>query len=337
MRKHVIKKLQVLAGLDDRIMLMCADLGFHVVEEFSQCFPGRFVNCGIAETNMLSAAAGLALEGNIVFVYSIGNFPTLRCMEQIRNDICYHQANVKILSVGGGFSYGTLGMTHHATEDIAAMRSLPGMRVYAPADPTEAERVLEEAYHSNMPCYIRLARGQDQQLHVKGRSVDVSRLVPFSDYRSTNYDISLLAAGPVLAEGIAAEQILIGNGLQTRLYSVPSIKPLDMAGIQSVANSSRLLATIEEHNVIGGLGSAVAEVLSGMAVHAPLLRFGLQDEFSKEVGSTMHLRRFYRMDGENVSKAAALKYKELEDENSSNRGDKLYWEGPAAEIGTGRA
>ena len=117
MRNHIVDGITELAKADDRIMIITADLGFSVLEKFAELFPNRYINCGISEQNMASVAAGLALEGNMVFMYSIGNFPTLRCIEQVRNNICYHEANVKILAVGGGFSYGTLGMTHHATED----------------------------------------------------------------------------------------------------------------------------------------------------------------------------------------------------------------------------
>lgn len=311
MRNTIIDKLYSLAQQDERVMLLVGDLGFHVVERFSESFPKRFINCGIAEENMMSAAAGLALEGNCVFVYSIGNFPTLRCMEQIRNDVCYHHANVKIISVGGGFSYGTLGMTHHSTEDLAAMRALPGIRVYAPADPAEAEGVLMEAYKSNSPCYIRLARGKDRVLHAQKKELDVSCLIPFKDYSKRQSDISIIAAGPVLAEGIAAEKILEAEGFHVRLYSSPSIKPLDSAGIHMLAQSSKMLAAVEEHNITAGLGGAVAEELSGMSVHAPLLRFGLCDEYSAKVGSTEYLRRFYKIDGRSIAQKVAIKYKEL--------------------------
>ncbi|RLA96545.1 MAG: transketolase, partial [Deltaproteobacteria bacterium] len=137
MRTAFIETLYELAEKDDRIWLLTADLGYSVLERFADRFPERFLNVGIAEQNMVGIATGLALSGNIVFIYSIANFPTLRCVEQIRNDVCYHNTDVKIVALGGGFTYGTLGVTHHATEDLAIMRSLPNMRVVAPGDPVE--------------------------------------------------------------------------------------------------------------------------------------------------------------------------------------------------------
>lgn len=167
MRNHVIDRITEMAEENDRIMLLCADLGYNVVNKYMEKFPDRFVNVGIAEQNMASVAAGLALEGNIVFTYSIGNFPTLRCIEQIRNDICYHNVDVKILAVGGGFAYGDLGMSHHATEDIAMMKALPNMRVYVPADDVEAVACLEEAISIKGPAYIRMARGKEPRQHLE--------------------------------------------------------------------------------------------------------------------------------------------------------------------------
>src|SRR5713226_3860325 len=156
MRNAFILALTDLAAQDPRITLVVGDLGFGVVVDFSKRFPKQFINAGVAEQNMTSLAAGLALSGKIVFTYSIGNFPTLRCLEQIRNDVCYHNANVKIVSVGGGFSYGSLGMSHHATEDLAIMRALPGMVVVAPGDPMEAACATRAVAAYDGPCYLRL-------------------------------------------------------------------------------------------------------------------------------------------------------------------------------------
>src|SRR5712691_3932084 len=155
MRNAFFRALYALAERDERIHLVVGDLGFGVVEPFAERFPERFLNVGVAEQNMTGVEAGLALCGAVVFTYSIGNFPTLRCLEQIRNDICYHEANVKVVSVGGGFSYGSLGMSHHATEDLAIMRALPGMVVVAPGDPIEAACATRAVAAYDGPCYLR--------------------------------------------------------------------------------------------------------------------------------------------------------------------------------------
>ena len=158
MRNAVINEIERMAESDGRIAVMTADLGYSVLESFAARFPDRFYNVGISEQLMASAAAGIALSGCVVFTYSIGNFATLRCIEQIRNDICYHDANVKIIAVGGGFSYGQLGMSHHATEDIAMLRALPNMHVLAPADPEEALAAVRYAVGTEGPFYIRSGR-----------------------------------------------------------------------------------------------------------------------------------------------------------------------------------
>ena len=299
MRNHVINELIDLAELDDRINLLVGDLGFNVVEKFANKYPDRFINCGIAEDNMMAVAAGMALEGDVVFVYSIGNFPTLRCLEQIRNAVCYHKANVNIISVGGGFSYGSLGMTHHTTEELAILRALPEMRVYAPADSYEALAVLHKISKDQYPSYMRLARGSDKVIH-SGEIENIDKLIPFRDYNEGRYQVSIISAGTILDEAVAAEEALNEKNIKTRVFSCPSIKPLDKDGIKILAGKSDYICTVEEHNIYGGLGGAVAEVLSELKEHAPLIRFGLNDEYSSAVGSREYLRKFYGMDSETI-------------------------------------
>ena len=302
MRDCVINEIVKYAGKDNRVMLLAGDLGYNVTEIFAEQYSDRYINCGIAEENMISAAAGLALEGNKVFVYSLGNFPTLRCMEQLRNDVCYHQADVKIISVGGGFSYGTLGMSHHATEDIGAMRILPYMRVYTPADPMEAECVLNEAYEYQGPCYIRLARGHDPYLHMERLHKSIEFLQPFETNKTEKLDAAIITAGTALEEGIKAVKLLKETNLKVGLFSCPRIKPIDVDGIREIALKTRLIVTVEEHNVIGGLGGAAAEVLSGLPEHAVLIRSGLEDTYTEAVGSRDFLRRYYGVDGESIAR-----------------------------------
>ncbi len=302
MRTHVIDRLIERARVNERIVLLVGDLGYNVVEGFAKEFPDRFINCGIAEQNMMSVAAGMALEGDIVFVYSIGNFPTLRCIEQIRNDVCYHSANVKIISVGGGFSYGSLGMSHHTTEELGMLRTLPQMNVYAPADHFEAVAVLDKMIDEDSPGYIRLARGSDAVIHPDIITSDVSRLIPFRVYEDGSYDVSIITTGTVLTEAVAAMDILNGSSVKTRVFSCPTIKPIDSTTVSNLGNTSRLLVTVEEHNILGGLGGAVAEVLCSLSSHSPLLRIGLHDVYSSIVGSTEYLRRYYQMDCESIVK-----------------------------------
>lgn len=312
MRNHVINELVKLGGREyPNIMLVTADLGFHVVESFQKAYPKRYINVGIAEQNLTAIAAGLAMEGNMVFTYSIGNFPTLRCMEQIRNLVCYHNANVKILAVGGGFAYGSLGMTHHATEDIAMMRSLPNMRVFVPADAIEAVSCLYEMCEYDGPCYLRMARGREPNIHDEAdpKQIDINHLIPVG---KGGDDIVILAAGTILAEAVILQRTLLKDSLNCSVYSVPSIKPMDHAGIAALAKKARLLVTMEEHTIVGGLGSAVAEVLSELPTHAPLLRFGLRDTFTTEVGDQAYLRQFYGLSAERVGQSIHRYFEEAQ-------------------------
>lgn len=307
MRNHVIDEIYSMAEFDSRIMLVVADLGYRVVDKFHQRYPERFINTGIAEQNMSAVAAGLAIEGNMVFTYSIGNFSTLRCIEQIRNDICYHNANVKVLAVGGGFAYGELGMTHHATEDIAMMRALPNMRVYVPSDSVEAVECLKDACSFDGPAYIRMARGGEAGFHEEGSPLDVKRIVP---YAKAGRMVNIFTAGTVLNEGIKLCELLNGADISAGVFTVPCIKPIDRESIYNLAIHSKLLVTIEEHNVIGGLGGAIAEVLSEIGEeHAVLYRAGLQDTYTGIVGEQNYLRDYYGISADKIFDYIMGKYR----------------------------
>lgn len=297
MRNHVIDEITKLAANDKRIMLVTADLGFNVVEKFQKIYPDRYINTGIAEQNMAAVSAGLALEGNMVFTYSIGNFPTLRCIEQIRNLICYHNANVKILAVGGGFAYGSLGMTHHATEDIAMMRSLPNMKVYVPADAVEAVACLRDLCKYDGPAYLRMARGREDNIHLSKEKIDINKCIAL---KSVSEDVNIFVAGTVAAEAVKLQKMIEEYGLGCGLYTVPRIKPIDYKSISEIASASKYILTLEEHNIIGGLGGSIAEVISDLPKHGVLMRYGLQDVYTSEVGNQDYLRDFYGLSAEKI-------------------------------------
>lgn len=298
MRNHVIDRITEMAAENDRIMLLCADLGYNVVNNYMEKYPDRFLNVGIAEQNMASVAAGLAIEGNIVFTYSIGNFPTLRCMEQIRNDICYHNADVKILAVGGGFAYGDLGMSHHATEDIAMMKALPNMRVYVPADEVEAVACLEEAVSIKGPAYIRMARGKELRQHSADAQLCISKLIPIINKEKA--DICILATGTVLSESVKLSVMLEEYDINASVFSVPSVKPLDEEGVGCLAAKYDFFVSMEDHNVIGGFGESIAGILTKMPFHVQLLKIGLNDTFTEIVGSQDYLRKYYGISADKV-------------------------------------
>jgi transketolase len=290
MRDTFVKSLTEIARSDRRVMLLTADLGFGVLTNYAQEFPDQYLNVGVAEQNMTGLATGLALEGRIVFTYSIGNFPTLRCLEQIRNDVCYHNVNVKIVSIGGGLSYGPLGISYHATEDLAIMRALPNMTVVAPGDLTETMLATKAVYELHGPCYMRLGRGNEPNVHSKIPSFALGKGVPLFPFG----EITLLSTGGILSYAVKARDILEKRQIKTAVYSMHSLKPMDKALIQDLAVTVKLIVTIEEHSLIGGLGGAVAEILAGLpSPRCSLLRIGLQDCFSCEVGDQDYLRNLY--------------------------------------------
>lgn len=292
MRNHLINKITEFAGQNENIMLITADLGFSVIEKFKERFPNRYINVGIAEQNMATVAAGLALEGNTVFIYSIGNFPTLRCIEQIRNDICYHNANVKILAVGSGFAYGTLGMTHHATEDLAIMRALPNMKVFTPCDSISAEAIAQDICRINGPCYVRLERGGEPGIFSKDEKFKIGKL---KEIRK-GYYIAVITIGTVINEAIKAADILREQNKNISVYGVYSLKPIDKEQILEIAKEHKYIITVEEHQITGGLGSTIAEIIAENNMNTKIIRLGLNDEFTSVVGNQEYLREIYKID-----------------------------------------
>ena len=270
MRNTFVATLAELAARDPNIWLLCGDLGFSVLESFAARFPDRFLNMGVAEQNMAGVAAGLALTGKTVFIYSIGNFPTLRCLEQLRNDVCYHRADVKIVSVGAGFAYGSQGYTHHAIEDVAVMSALPGMEVFVPADPAETRGIVRAIAASRRPSYLRLSRAGEPELPGE----------PLADLHRPRWlrpppaDVCILAAGPIAGACLEAVRLLKTS---VSVASVPCLKPVDEALIRGIAAQARLIVTVEEHILRGGLHAAVSALLASERSHAPVIGLGIPE------------------------------------------------------------
>lgn len=297
MRDTFIRIMTEYVRADKNIVLITGDLGFGVLESFWRKFPEQFINAGIAEQNMASIAAGLALEGKTVFTYSIGNFPTLRCLEQIRNDIAYHDANVKIVAVGGGFTYGSLGMSHHATEDLAVMRALPNITVFSPGDIVETEEVVKEMMKISGPCYLRIGRGGGKQIHKEPINLKVGKAIQMIK----GDKVAILVTGEILSEAKKAAEKLNEEGISTSLYSFPTIKPVDIDIIKEISKTFIYVVTVEEHNIVGGFGSTIAEVMAeSRNKKAELVRIGLDDIYSSIVGSQDYLRNYYGMSSNKI-------------------------------------
>lgn len=286
MRDAFIARLTERAAEDSSINLIVGDLGFGVVTDFAEAFPAQFLNSGVAEQAMIGVAAGLASAGRKVFCYSIANFPTMRCLEQIRNDVCAHGFDVTIVSVGAGLAYGTLGYSHHAVEDIAVMRAFPGIRIYSPCDPQEVAAVVDEICATPGPAYLRLGKNREPNLHSAVPSLGSGE--PLLLRAGT--DLTVFAVGAIAAVALEAADLLDTRGVSVRVFSVPRIKPLNVEALVDAAAGTPAIATLEEHSVIGGFGSAVIEGFSAEGVRLPVLSLGLRDEKQWSIGSQEYLR-----------------------------------------------
>ncbi|HEV8242083.1 MAG TPA: transketolase C-terminal domain-containing protein [Thermoanaerobaculia bacterium] len=293
MRTAFLDTLYELAKADRNVVFITGDLGFSVVERFQAELPDQFVNAGVAEQNMTSLAAGMALMGKTVFTYSIANFPTLRCLEQVRNDVCYHDANVKVVAVGGGFTYGAMGASHHATEELGVMRMLPGMVVVAPADPIEARAATRAIVAHRGPCYMRLGKAGEPNVHAGPIDFQLGRAIRLRD----GADLTLISTGGMLGTAVAVADRLAERGVGARVLSMHTLKPLDEDAVRAAARQTAAIATLEQHSVIGGLGSAVAEVLAESPdARVRFRRIGVPSAFSERVGSQKWLEQQHRLD-----------------------------------------
>jgi transketolase len=302
MRTSFVRRLTDIAAADSRIFLITGDLGFGVLDDFQKRFPDQYLNAGVAEQNMSALAAGIALEGRIVFTYSIGNFPTLRCLEQLRNDVFYHGANVKVVSVGGGFSYGQLGMSHHATEDLSIMRALPGVVVCAPGSAFETRCVVDALVAREGPAYLRLERAAPDFAD------DPAIPLAFGKARvlREGADLTLIATGGIVAETVAAARQLELRGVNCRVLSIHSLKPFDSDAVLRAAEQTAGIVTIEENTVIGGLGAAVAEVCLEHSVRPGFFRrLGIDDRYVSVVGDQNFLRAHVGVDSASIVNAVS--------------------------------
>jgi len=290
MRETFIRTLTELARIDNRIYLLTADMGYGLVNPFADKFPDRFINVGVAEQNMIGVATGLALSGKVVFCYSIATFPTLRCLDQIRNDGCAHKANVTIVAGGTGLTYGELGSTHHAIQDIACMRSLSDMTVIAPGDVIEVELATKAIMKRGGPNYMRLGRFEDTD--IKGsRKFTIGKV---RELPLVGNDAIIIATGSMLNTAINASMELAPDYL-VNVLSCHTIKPIDDVAILVATKETKVIITVEEHSIIGGLGSAVAEVLTDNHLDCKLKRMGIPDEAMNRAFSWEQLREIYHL------------------------------------------
>lgn len=297
MRTAFINELIAAARLNPHLVLLTGDLGYTVFEPFREEFADRYFNVGVSEANMIGVAAGLAKLGKKPFVYSIIPFGTLRCFEQIRLDICYHNLPVTVVGVGAGYSYGDMGATHHSLEDIAVMRSLPNMTVVCPGDPAEAAAATRALAVHPGPAYLRLGKKGEPPVHAGDPDFRLGKAIMVRDGR----DIALLATSNMLYTTLRAANLLRERHLEPAVVSIHTIKPLDVKFLEQLAGNFAKIYTIEEHSVIGGLGSAVSEILMTLSTRPQIVRIGIPDTFVHESGSHQYLRERIGLTPEAIS------------------------------------
>ena len=292
MRTTFINQLVEEARQNERIFLLVGDLGFHVVEPFAEAFPEPFLNVAISEQNMAGIAGGLAMNGWIVYCYSIGNFPTLRCIEQIRNDIVYYNSNVRIVSVGAGYAYGSQGVSHQATEDVAMLRSLPNMVVCSPSDPVETKMLVHLSVTHQGPMYIRLGKAGEQVFHPQEiQDYHLGDLLPILDKGA---ETLVLTSGSILARVMESVET---KALNDDVWTIPVVKPLNQAQLCRLAENRRQIIIVEENQKSAGIGSAIIEVLSdafnsgALSRYPKVNRIAINDEFLEVAGSQRYLQQ----------------------------------------------
>lgn len=290
-----------LARENKQILALVADNGAIVYDEYRREFPDRFLNCGISEANMVSIAAGLASCGKIPFAYTIACFITMRAFEQIRDDVCLQKMNVKLVGIGAGFVYSNLGPTHQATEDIALMRALPNMTIFSPADPLEVRKATIAAAQINGPVYLRLATAGTPRIYEKDYEFKVGRGVVLRE----GSGLAIIATGAILHEVLQAADELKSLGISVRVINIHTLKPMDKEIVLKAAYDTKAILTVEEHTVLGGLGSAVAEVvLENNKVPIKFKRLGLDDTFPAGYGTYEEMKEINRLSKVDIVRAA---------------------------------
>lgn len=298
MRKAFIDSLTDLMKKNEDIIVVTADMGFSVFEDIQKKFPNRFFNSGVTEQSSIGLATGLNMSNYTVFFYAQAPFATMRCFEQIRLDVAYNRANVKIIGTAAGFTLHQLGVSHFALEDINLMRVLPGMTIFTPGDSYEANWATKKAYSIKGPVYIRITKNETPLVHNDNLSLKIGKGIKINQGK----DLSLLVSGSLLPMGKDVVDFLRLKGIEATLISLPTLKPIDKPLILGEIRRTRKIFTLEEHSIIGGLGSTVSEIIAESGLGVKFIRFGVADKFTKTGGSHDYLLKINGLSKEHISK-----------------------------------
>ena len=297
MQKAYIKALYDILQKDRNVVSLLSDSGTDYDTMLAHEFPSQCFNFGIAEQNKVAAASGMAALGKIPFVYTTGAFIAYRAYEFVRNDICMQNRNVKLVGMGMGMgSWSTLGPSHHTTEDIAALRALPNLTLLSAATPIELQKCMNASHEIQGPVYIRMGMSGEDELYDEAYDFQLGRLSRLLDGK----DFALFTTGTIAAETLKAAKRLNEDGISINVSNVHTLKPLDKNGILSISKDVRRVFTVEEHNIIGGLGGAIAEVLTEAGATAPLTRIGLNDCFAVGYGTLSEVRQLNGLDSDGI-------------------------------------
>jgi len=294
------KVIVELGSENPNIVALTADLTNSVkLGDFKAKFPERFVNFGVAEQNLMGAAAGLTLAGKIPFACTYAVFSSMRACEQVRTDIAYNDLPVRIVSSHGGFSFGIAGATHHAIEDIGINRSIAGMTVLVPADSVEAAAIIRAIVNLPGPAYVRLSRVREKTIYTHDFEYKIGK----PDLIQEGKDILLVATGAQVGEAVDASQLLMKDGIDAGVLNISSIKPIDDPAVVEILKGYPAAMTIEQHNILNGLGSAIAEIIAKYNVNIKFLQHGLKDIFTTS-GPYRELLQYYQLDPQGIHDTA---------------------------------
>ena len=307
MRNAFAEQIYETAHLNDNVILLAGDIGNRVFDKFKDTFPERFYNCGISEQNMTSVATGLAMSGLNPVTYTIAPFNTIRCLEQIRTGVAYHNAPVVIVGVGAGLAYAELGPSHHSCEDISLVRTIPNMTVICPADSWEVKAALKASIASNQPTYIRIGKKGEQVIHKQEiKNFKIGKPIKLQ----SGIDICILSTGNILPEVISASKILNSKNIKPAIYSFHTIKPLNTNFLKSIFKKFHTVITVEEHSIIGGLGSSVSEwMIEKQIKNNKLLKIATPDKFHKLSGSHSFARESLGISSKQIANKILKNYR----------------------------
>ena len=306
MRKAIIEEVYRIMKENKNSYFLTGDLGYNTLEKIEKDFPNRFINVGVAEQNMIGIASGLALSGKKVFVYSIIPFLIMRCYEQIRNDICYHDLDITLLGSGSGLTYGILGSTHFALEDIAILRPLPNMTIFSPADEIDARLGIKFSANFYHPLYVRIGFREEAKIHQHPYDFKLGKGVVIQKGK----DLVFFVTGTLMEEVIKATKIIEEEkGLTSTIVDIHTIKPLDKELILKEITGKKIVITVEEHGKIGGLGSAVSEILSVAKKPVRLVIIGTEDQFIQTIGTRSYLRKNLQLDSQGIINKLKILFK----------------------------